>query len=249
MRSLDDNVAWITGAGSGIGRAAALALAGAGVSVVLSGRRRDPLEETAGAVRAGGGNAEVERLDVADRDAVRTVGAGIGERHGRLDILVNNAGINVLGRHWGEVTPEQWERIIAVDLNGAFYCTEAVLPLMRARKDGLVVNVSSWAGRYDTYLTGPAYNAAKHALLAMNASLNIEEGQNGIRACAICPGEVATPILDARPVPVSDEDKARMLQQEDLGETILFVARMPARVCLNEILISPTWNRLIHQKA
>ena len=84
----------------------------------------------------------------------------------------------------------------------------------------------------------------KHAMLAMNASLNIEEGQNGIRACAICPGEVNTPILDRRPVPVSAEDKARMLQSEDLGATIRFVATMPAHVCLNEILISPTWNRL-----
>ena len=244
MTALDGKIVWITGAGSGIGQASAFALAGDGAKLVLSGRRPAPLEETAGKIRADGGAAEVEALDIADKAAVRAAAEGIHGRHGRIDILVNSAGLNVPNRHWADLDTEGWERVVQVDLNGAFYCTHAVLPIMRAQGDGLIVNVSSWAGRYDTKLTGPAYNAAKHGLLAMNASLNLEEGPNGIRGCAICPGEVATPILDSRPVPVSDEDKARMLQQEDLGETVLFVARMPARACVNEILISPTWNRL-----
>ena len=114
---------------------------------------------------------------------------------------------------------------------------------MRARKDGLVINVSSWAGRFETYLTGPAYNASKHAMAALTHSLNDEECVNGVRACVIYPGEVATPILRNRPKPPSPEEIARMLQPEDLGRTIRFVAEMPPRVCLNEILISPTWNR------
>jgi NADP-dependent 3-hydroxy acid dehydrogenase YdfG len=92
-------------------------------------------------------------------------------------------------------------------------------------------------------LTGPAYTAAKHAMNAMTASLLVEERNHGIRATAICPGEVATPILDERPVPVSDEDKARMLQAEDLGEVIRFVAQQPPHVTLNEVLVTPTWNR------
>ncbi|MFL5181107.1 MAG: SDR family oxidoreductase, partial [Microvirga sp.] len=98
-------------------------------------------------------------------------------------------------------------------------------------------------GRYVSRLTGPAYSAAKHGLVALSESLNQEECPHGIRSCCICPGEVATPILDKRPVPVTAEDKARMLQSEDLAETILFVARLPVTVCMNEILISPTWNR------
>jgi NADP-dependent 3-hydroxy acid dehydrogenase YdfG len=244
MQDLNGKVAWITGGGTGIGQAAAIALAGAGVCAVLSGRRREPLEETAQKIRQKGGQAEVEPLDVTDSKAVQEVANRIRQRHGRLDILINNAGLNVLDRHWVEVSPEGWDQIIGIDLNGAFYCSFAVLPMMREQRDGLIINISSWAGRFDTYLPGPAYNAAKHAMLAMNASLNIEECANGIRACAICPAEVATPILDARPIPVSAEDKARMLQTEDLGETVLFVARMPSHVCINEILISPTWNRL-----
>jgi NADP-dependent 3-hydroxy acid dehydrogenase YdfG len=119
-----------------------------------------------------------------------------------------------------------------------------VLPLMRARRGGLIIHVSSWAGRFVSALTGAGYSATKHAVVAMSHSINQEEFANGIRSCCICPGEVATPILDKRPVPVSAEDRARMLQSDDLAETILFVARMPASVCVNEILISPTWNRL-----
>ncbi len=207
-------------------------------------RRRPAPSATAGAIRDGGGEAVVEPLDIADAGAVERVAAAIRERFGRLDILVNSAGLNVLERHWDNVSTAGWNEVVGVDLNGAFYCTMAVLPIMREQQDGLIINISSWAGRYDSKVTGPAYNAAKHGLLAMNASLNIEEGRHGIRGCAICPGEVATPIMAKRPVPVSDEDKARMLQEEDMGQTILFVARMPPHACVNEILISPTWNRL-----
>lgn len=114
---------------------------------------------------------------------------------------------------------------------------------MSRQGGGLVINISSWAGRYVGRLTGPAYTAAKHAVVAFTESLNIEESGNGIRACAICPGEFDTPILASRPVPPSAEIRARMLKAEDLGRTIRFVAEMPPHVCVNEILISPTHNR------
>ena len=244
MESLEGKVAWVLGAGSGIGEAAARALAGNGCAVVLSGRRSEPLEEVRSAIAAGGGTAETEPLDVSEAEAVKSVADGIVSRHGRLDILVNSAGLKVLNRHWPDLDTEAWDTVLQINLDGAFYATHAVLPQMREQKDGLIINVASWAGRFDTYLTGPAYNASKHGLIAMSAHLNIEEGKHGIRACAISPGEVNTPILDKRPVPVPDEEKVRMMQAEDMGETVLFVARMHPRVCVNEILISPTWNRL-----
>ena len=243
MRDLTDKLVWITGAGTGIGAAGAEKLAQAGCRVVLSGRRPEPLRDIADRVRASGGAADIEVLDVADRDAVAEVGDRIAAQHGTVDILLNNAGINVPKRHWPDVSHDDWDAIVNIDLNGTFYCTQAVLPGMRAQKDGLVINISSWAGVRVSFLTGPAYTAAKHAMSAMTESLNMEECINGIRACAICPGEVATPIMDRRPVPMSAEDRARMVQPEDMGETILFVAAMPAHVCLNEIIISPTWNR------
>jgi NADP-dependent 3-hydroxy acid dehydrogenase YdfG len=242
--SLGGQVAWVTGAGSGIGLSGALELAAAGARIVLSGRRKAPLEEAAAKIKASGGQAEIEVLDVADRSEVERVGAAIVQRHGTVDILVNSAGFNVPNRFWKDVTNADWDAVIDANLNGTLYCIRAVLPAMRERKAGLVINISSWAGRYDTYLTGPAYNASKHGVVALTASLNMEECSNGIRACVICPGEVATPIMLKRPVPPSAEDLARMLQAEDLGRTIRFVAEAPAHVCVNEIVISPTWNRI-----
>lgn len=239
MPSVEGKVAWVTGGGSGIGRGVALALAGAGAKVVVSGRRREPLEETARLARG----IEAEPCDVADAAAVQDVAARIVARHGRLDILVANAGLNIPNRRWRELTPDSWRQLIDADLNSVFYCAHAVLPQMRRQQDGLIVTISSWAGRFPSYVSGVGYSAAKHALLTMNHSLNQEECKNGIRGCAICPAEVATPILDKRPVKLSAEERARMLQPEDLGETVLFVARMPKHVCVNEILISPTWNR------
>ena len=108
---------------------------------------------------------------------------------------------------------------------------------------GLIINISSWAGKHVSVVTGPAYTAAKHAMNAMNESINMEAGIYGVRACAVCPGEVATPILDSRPVPVSLEDRAKMVQAEDCGEIVRFLSSLPPHVCINELTVSPTWNR------
>ena len=243
MRDLTGTLAWMTGAGTGIGAAGAEKLAQAGCRLVLSGRRAEPLQEIADRINSSGGTASVIPLDVSDRDSVSEVGARIAAEHGPVDILVNSAGINVPQRHWPDVSHDDWDAVVNIDLNGAFYCIQAVLPGMRAKGEGLIINISSWAGSRVSFLTGPAYTAAKHAMNAMSESLNMEECINGIRACAICPGEVSTPIMDKRPVPMSAEDRARMIQPEDMGDTIAFVAAMPAHVCINELIISPTWNR------
>jgi NADP-dependent 3-hydroxy acid dehydrogenase YdfG len=114
---------------------------------------------------------------------------------------------------------------------------------MRAQKDGLLIHTASFAGRFVGPLSGPTYVAAKHGVVAMSHSINMEECVNGIRSCALCPGEVATPILDKRPVPVSAEERAKMVQPDDCGDLIRYIACLPPHVCINEVLISPTWNR------
>ncbi len=238
LQSLTGKVAWITGAGSGIGEAAAIALAEAGMKLVLSGRRADKLADVAG--KTGG---EVLALDVSDKAAVRKAVGTIIARHGRIDVLVSSAGMNVKNRNWKYLTMEDWDQVIRIDLDGAFYCANAVLPHMIAQQDGLIINVSSWAGKHVGAVTGPAYSAAKFGMNAMNESLNLEAGMHGVRAVAFCPGEVATAILDSRPVPPSAQDRALMVQPEDCGETIRFLAQLPRHVCINELTISPTWNR------
>jgi NADP-dependent 3-hydroxy acid dehydrogenase YdfG len=241
---LDGKVVWITGAGTGIGLAGAGALAAAGAMVVMSGRRADILEHEAGLIRTSGAKAEAEALDVGDAQAVERTARSIAERHGRIDILVNSAGTNSTRRYWRDQTPAGWDEVIRVNLNGTYYCTQAVMPLMRSRKQGLIINISSWAGVYTSALVGPAYNSSKHAVVSLTESINMEECINGIRACVICPAEVDTPIMDRRPVPPTAEERARMLRPEDLGNAIRWVSEQPAHVCVNQIVISPTWNRL-----
>lgn len=243
MAGLNGKIAWVTGAGTGIGRAGAIDLAKAGAHVVLSGRSESTLKETAKRIVRAKGKCSVMPLDVSDRKSVDKAAAEILKQHKRIDILVNSAGLNIPKRSFLDVEPAGWDQVININLNGTMYCVMAVLPQMRKRKDGLIINVSSWAGKYIGKVTGPAYNASKFGVSALTETINAEEGGNGIRACCICPGEVATPIMDRRPVPPNKDERARMLQEEDLGATIAFVASLPPRACINEIIISPTWNR------
>ena len=121
---------------------------------------------------------------------------------------MNNAGLNILERKWNELTPAGAELVIDGNLSSAFYCSSAVLPMMRKRKDGVLIHTSSMAGRNPSPLSGAAYSAAKHGVVAMSHTINMEECVNGIRSCVVCPGEVATPILDKRPIPITKEERA-----------------------------------------
>lgn len=243
MGKLTGKVAWVTGAGSGIGEAAAIALAHEGAAVVLTGRRKEPLDTVAAAIRQAGGTAVVKPGDLMKASAVSRIAADIDKRFGRCDILVNNAGLNIVERSWAQLSPSGVEQVIDGNLSSAFYCSTAVLPMMRKRKDGVLIHTSSMAGRQASLLSGPVYSAAKHGVVAMSHTINMEECVNGIRSCVVCPGEVATPILDKRPIPITLEERARMAQSEDVGDLIRYVACLPPHVVINEVLINPTWNR------
>ncbi len=243
MNQLKDKIAWVTGAGSGIGRAAAIALAREGARLVLSGRREPPLRETAASIEADGGMAVVKPGDLTDAAVAAQIAEEIRSRFGRLDILVNNAGVNIPRRSWAELDASGADQVLNGNLSSAFYCVLAALPIMRAQKDGVLIHTASMAGRSIGPLSGAAYTAAKHGVVGMSHSINCEECVNGIRSTVVCPGEVSTPILDQRPVPVSAQDRARMLQPEDVADLVVYVATSPAHVCVNEVWITPTWNR------
>ena len=243
MNQLKGKIAWVTGAGSGIGRAAAVALAREGATLVLSGRRETALRETAASIEAGGVAAVVKAGDLTDAATAAQAADDIRSRFGRLDILVNNAGVNIPRRSWAELDSAGADEVLNGNLSSAFYCVVAALPIMRVQRDGVLIHTASMAGRSIGLLSGAAYAAAKHGVVAMSHSINAEECVNGIRSTVVCPGEVATPILDQRPVPVSAEDRARMLQPEDVADLIVYVATLPSHVCLNEVWITPTWNR------
>jgi NADP-dependent 3-hydroxy acid dehydrogenase YdfG len=242
MTRLAGKIAWVTGAGTGIGEAAALALAAEGATIILTGRRSAPLEAVASRIKRSG-EAHVQPADLTDSVQVQSVGNYIRETFNRLDILVNNAGVNIVDRHWDKLTPESIDTLLKGNLTGALYCVTVALPFMRAQQDGLLIHTASMAGRFIGGLSGPIYTVAKHGIVAMSHGLNMQECAHGIRSTVFLPGEVATPILDARPNPVSPEDRARMVQAADCGDVIRYVACLPKHVVMNEVHLSPTWNR------
>src|SRR5216683_1305763 len=186
MSGRTKRIAWVTGGASGIGQAAAEALAADGWTVVISGRRPDALAATAQKVRASGGVVDVFPLDVTNADEIAAVTDAILAKHGRIDLLVNSAGLNLPKRSWEDMELKGWDQIVDVNLNGLLYCMRAVLPAMRAQKDGCIINVASWAGRIVSQATGPAYNATKHAVLPPPHSFTRAKGQNGLRPCCLC---------------------------------------------------------------
>jgi NADP-dependent 3-hydroxy acid dehydrogenase YdfG len=243
VESLELKIAWVTGAGSGIGEAAAVALAREGATVVLTGRRQGALQAVAERIAEGGGKAVVEPADVTKPAAVQAVAKRIHSERGRLDIVVSNAGMNVPDRSWQRLSPDGADAVIQGNLLSAFYVVQAALPIMRTQRDGILIHTASWAGRFIGPVSGPAYTAAKTGMVAMSHTINLEECQNGIRSCVICPGEVATPILANRPIPETPETLARMIQPEDMGNLIVFIARQPKHLCINEVLVAPTHHR------
>jgi NADP-dependent 3-hydroxy acid dehydrogenase YdfG len=164
----------------------------------------------------------------------------VSARFGRIDVLVNNAGANVKNRTVRELDPPTWDHLVRVNLDAVFYCTHAVLPQMRARRDGLIVNISSVAGKRANPLGGAAYSAAKFGMAALGICLGVEEKDHNVRVTTIYPGEVDTPILEVRPQPVTPEQREQILKPEDVAAAVLFVATLPPHVNVPELIIKPT---------
>ena len=249
MPALNGKTAWVTGAGTGIGRAIAVALAEAGARVGLSGRTAESLEATAAAIRAAGGTCHVALCDVAAAAEVDRAWSAVAGAFGDIDILVNNAGWNLPQRAWKQLTPEAVQQMAGINLVGPFLCTLKVLPGMRAKRDGVVVNIASMAATGIFLVAGVAYTATKQAARAMSLSLNAEEGINGIRAVCINPGEVETPIMDKRPQPPSAAARQLMIQPADIAAAVVFCATLPARSCVSEMTIVPTDNNAYRAEA
>lgn len=236
---MSGRLAWVTGGSSGIGFASAKRLAELGWRVAVSGR---DLERLQAAARDIGPGALPVAVDVTDAAAMRTVAAELVATAGPIDALVANAGANVARRAWGEVSPEDFSRVVEANLVGVFNSIDAVLPTLRGNGGGRVVVISSFAGWHVTPQPGPAYTASKLALSGLVASLNMAEMRNGVTATLLCPGEVATPAMARRDPPPPAAALARMLQPEDVAAAVGYVLQQPDRVAINELVITPAWN-------
>jgi NAD(P)-dependent dehydrogenase (short-subunit alcohol dehydrogenase family) len=235
---LGGKTAVVTGGGSGIGAGVALALAAEGCRVVISGRHLDKLREVA-AKHKSAPAIEVFEADVADRQSVARLFQWVAEKVGPVHILVNSAGTNIKNRMMANMDPADWDRVLAINATGAFDCMREVLPQMRERRDGLIVNICSTSGKRAWMLGGVAYSASKFAMSALSTAAGNEEAANGIRITSICPGEVDTPILNNRPTPVTAEQRAKMLQPEDVAAAVMLVATLPPRAHIVEMIIKP----------
>jgi len=234
-----DRVAVVVGAAGGIGRAVAARLAQAGCRLALVDLDPQVLDATMQGLRLKQA-AAAYHTDITERAQVDHMAAAVERRFGGADILVNAAGTNTKERSLAEMSPQQWEQVIAVNLTGVFHCTQAFLPIMQRRGGGTVVNIVSTAARLTSPGAGTHYCAAKRALLSLTESINIEQGGQGVRACAISPGEVDTPLIEKRPEMPSPERRAAMLRPEDVAEAVYYVVTRPARVTVSEIVIWPT---------
>jgi NAD(P)-dependent dehydrogenase (short-subunit alcohol dehydrogenase family) len=239
MQALAGKTALVTGGGTGIGYGIAVALAEAGCRVAISGRREQVLREAAGQFK-GSPPLGFRHADVGNRDSVEGLFDWANRELGRIDILVNSAGVNVPKRLMADLTPENWDLLMQVNATGAYNCIRKVLPQMLERRDGLIINISSIAGKRAGLLGGVAYNASKFAMAALGTSVAAEVGGSGIRVTNIFPGEVDTPILLNRPVPVTAEQRAKILQPEDVGAAVLMIACLPPRAHIPELIIKPT---------
>ncbi|MFM7844458.1 MAG: SDR family oxidoreductase [Planctomycetota bacterium] len=231
--------ALVTGGGTGIGGGIARALAEEGCRVAIAGRRERPLREAAESW-TGNNPIEVHPVDVADRESCRALFAWATQVLGNLDILINSAGTNIKKRSLGEMDPADWDEVMAINATGVYNCMYYALPGMRARKDGLIINISSISGKRAAPLGGVAYDASKFAVTALTTAAWNEEGPNGIRITNIFPGEVDTPILEKRPQPVSEERRAKMLLPKDVGDMVVAVALLPKRAHVPELIIKPS---------
>jgi NADP-dependent 3-hydroxy acid dehydrogenase YdfG len=236
--ALSGQTAIVTGGATGIGLGIAHRLARAGVRTLIGARRADKLAEAA----AGFAPEQIawRVCDVTHRDSLGQFVQWAIEQAGPIDMLVNAAGANIKNRTIAEMRPEQWDQLMAVNATGAYNCMAAVLPGMRQRRSGLIVNISSISGLRASRLGGVAYCASKFAMAGLGTAVGLEEAANGIRVTNIYPGEVDTPILDERPTPVTPEHRAKILQPDDVAAAVLMVAELPPRAHIPELVIKPT---------
>src|SRR5687767_10740066 len=234
-----NRTAVITGAGSGVGRATAIALAKQNWRVALLGRTKSSLDQTARLTGLKAHDVLVVPCDIGRVEQVQEMARAVLELFKTVEVLVNAAGTNAPKRSLEVLSLEDYRAMIDTNLHGAYYCVQAFLPQMRQRKSGTIVNIVSDAGKQASPKAGPGYVMSKFGLAGLTQSINAEERGNGVRACAIFPGDIDTPLLDKRPTPPPEEARAKMMMPEDIAECALLAINLPPRAIVEEILVRP----------
>ena len=234
MNRLTGKKAVIVGGGSGIGASLARALFHAQAEVVIGGRQSAAPKEVPSGI-----SIACSLVYVADRKSTADFFHWAETKLGWIDILVIAAGINIRNRSMAEMTPEDWDRLIGINATGAYHCMYYTLPGMRTRKSGTILNISSVAGKRALALGGVGYSASKFAMSALGTCVSNEVAADGVRVVNLYPGEVNTPILDNRPIPVSAEHRQSILQPDEVSELVMAVLNLPDSVHVPELVVKP----------
>ena len=234
--SLENKVVVVTGGTRGIGLAIAVRLVREGARVAICGTRQQTVDEALATLLAERPGADVFGMvaDVSKRDRVQTLMTAILERFGRVDVLVNNAGTGTF-RPVGDLEPDEWERMIGLNLTGAYYCSHQLLPIFKQQQDGFIVNISSLAGR-NPFAGGAAYNASKFGLNGFSEAMMLDHRNDGVRVSCIMPGSVATEFGGGDANKGSDWKIA----PEDVAEVVAMLLRMPSRTTVSRVEIRPS---------
>jgi NADP-dependent 3-hydroxy acid dehydrogenase YdfG len=238
--SLKDQVVLVIGASSGIGRETAVLFAREGARVMASARREERLRELQQQLKQEGHSIEIYPADASKTAEMKQLAEQTKSKLGPVDVLVYVTGTNTPDRYLPKLTPDIWDMMISVNLNGAYYATHAVLPEMRSRKSGHIIFVSSISGLVPD-VSGSSYQAAKRGVVGLAHAIRVEEKENGIRTCVVCPGLVESELLEKRPVKPTPEVLAKAMQPADVAEAVLSVAKLPPRVAIPEMQILPTY--------
>lgn len=240
MSAAATRVAIVTGAGSGVGRAVTHLLAGEGWQVAAVARTERHLQATRAAAPAvAQPRIEPRALDVRDRAGVQALVEDLAARHQRLDLVVNAAGTNTPRRSLAEVSWEDYRRIVDTNLDGCLTLVLAALPIMRRQQAGQIINIVSLAGLRASALSGVAYVVSKFGLAGLTQSINAEENVHGIRATAIFPGDIATPLLEQRPQPPPAAARAAMLSPEDVARCVALAVQLGPHAVIDELVVRP----------
>jgi serine 3-dehydrogenase len=238
--SLKDRVVLVVGASSGIGRETAVLFAREGARVMATARREDRLRSLRDQLSGEGHAIEILAADASKAVEMTQLAERTRERFGPIDILVYATGTNVPDRALKRLNEQIWDMMLSVNLSGAYYISHAVLPSMRERKSGHLIYIASISAKVPD-VSGAAYQAAKRGMLGLAHAIRVEEKENGIRTCVICPGLVDTEILEKRPVKTPPETLAKALRPEDVAEAVLWVAKLPERAAVPEMELLPTY--------
>jgi len=229
----------ITGGGSGVGQAIALKLVQQGWRVAVVGRRAEALQKTISLAGSHASNIAPHACDIGNAETVAAMGQRVLAEFGAVELLVNAAGTNAPRRSLEVLSLEDYHAMLATNLHGAYYCVQAFLAPMRTRKSGTIINIISDAGKQASPKAGPGYVMSKFGLAGLTQSINAEERANGIRACAIFPGDIDTPLLEKRPQVPDASARAKMMRADDVADCAMFCINLPAHVIVEEMLVRP----------